>query len=131
MGGWLCTLSDGYSRSTIQGQQSPGSGHQGHSSYNIIDLSLPHQIAEVDYPPLGDHTYSPLVSNVIGRCLTKEPEDRSDSVQVSPTHWPHPSPTPQLGAMMADVLMKSIDHLAVTNDSLTRRLDRERQQRRK
>ena len=40
------------------------------------------QIAEVDYVAVPEGSYSPLVSEVISKCLTADPQLRPDSVQV-------------------------------------------------
>ena len=40
------------------------------------------QIAEVDYEAIPDGSYSPLVNEVVTKCLTADPQLRPDSVQV-------------------------------------------------
>ena len=71
------------------------------------------QIVEVDYVKLPEGLYSSLVGGVINRCLTSDPGQRPDSVE--------------LGALIAPVMMQQMDKMATSLETLQAKLDREKQ----
>ena len=90
----------------------------GYTICNFVYLSqaslyfLP-QIVEVDYVKLPEGLYSSLVGGVINRCLTSDPGQRPDSVE--------------LGALIAPVMMQQMDKMATSLETLQAKLDREKQ----
>ena len=71
------------------------------------------QIVEVDYCQLSVSDYSPLVGDVVDRCLTTDPEKRPDAVE--------------LGALISGVLMRHMDQLSLSINTLQAKLNREKQ----
>lgn len=57
--------------------------------------------------------YSSLVGGVVERCLTSDPGQRPDSVE--------------LGALIAPVMMREMDKMATAVETLQSKLDREKQ----
>ncbi|XP_071811939.1 serine/threonine-protein kinase Nek10-like isoform X2 [Apostichopus japonicus] len=75
-------------------------------------LSLATKIVAADYVPVEEGEYSDLVIYTIQRCLTSEPKERPDIVQVA--------------SLISDVMMNYIDNLRSSQISLEKKLDRER-----
>ena len=65
-----------------------------------------------EYPPLPGGRYSEKVSSTISKCLTVEPADRPDVVQVA--------------AHISDIMMVHMDNIRKDNGKLDRKLEQER-----
>ncbi len=72
----------------------------------------PFQIVHAQYPPLQEDLYSERVTSTISRCLTVEPADRPDVIQVS--------------AHIADIMLNHMDVLRIQNGKLEKKLEHER-----
>ena len=62
---------------------------------------------------LPEGVYSSLVGGVVQHCLTSDPDQRPDSVE--------------LGALIAPVMMMEMDKMATAVETLQTKLDREKQ----
>ena len=70
------------------------------------------QIVDAEYPPLSEGQYSEKVTSTIRRCLTVEPSERPDVVQVA--------------AHIADIMLIHMDNVRRDNGKLDRKLEQER-----
>ncbi|XP_006813980.1 serine/threonine-protein kinase Nek10-like [Saccoglossus kowalevskii] len=80
--------------------------------YSSNMLSLATKIVEAKYDPLPIEKYSNRIPETIKRCLTPDPDDRPDIVQVA-------------GAI-SDILLIYMDKLRLNQISMEKKLDRER-----
>ncbi|XP_019613435.1 PREDICTED: serine/threonine-protein kinase Nek10-like [Branchiostoma belcheri] len=80
--------------------------------YSSNMLSLATKIVNAEYEPLPEDLYSQQITGVIGSCLTSEPEERPDIVQVA--------------ALISDKLLVFMDQLRVNQVNMEKKLERER-----
>ncbi|XP_078571956.1 serine/threonine-protein kinase Nek10-like isoform X1 [Branchiostoma floridae x Branchiostoma japonicum] len=80
--------------------------------YSSNMLSLATKIVNAEYEPLPEDLYSQQITGVIGSCLTSEPEDRPDIVQVA--------------ALISDKLLVYMDQLRIHQVNMEKKLERER-----
>ncbi|XP_066301815.1 serine/threonine-protein kinase Nek10-like [Branchiostoma lanceolatum] len=80
--------------------------------YSSNMLSLATKIVNADYEPLPKDLYSQQITGVIGSCLTSEPDDRPDIVQVA--------------ALISDKLLVYMDQLRIHQVNMEKKLERER-----
>ena len=79
--------------------------------WNLICVPFT-QIVDAEYPPLSEGQYSDKVSSTIRKCLTVEPSERPDVVQ--------------LAAHIADIMLIHMDNVRRDNGKLDRKLEQER-----
>uniref|UniRef100_A0A671RLU9 Protein kinase domain-containing protein n=1 Tax=Sinocyclocheilus anshuiensis TaxID=1608454 RepID=A0A671RLU9_9TELE len=75
-------------------------------------LSLATKIVEAVYEPVGDKTFSERVTDMIKWCLTPNADVRPDIIEVS--------------SRISDIMMKFVDSLCASYNSLERRAERDR-----
>uniref|UniRef100_A0A673HDY0 Protein kinase domain-containing protein n=1 Tax=Sinocyclocheilus rhinocerous TaxID=307959 RepID=A0A673HDY0_9TELE len=75
-------------------------------------LSLATKIVEAVYEPVGDKTFSERVTDMIKWCLTPNADVRPDIIEVS--------------SRISDIMMKFVDNLCASYNSLERRAERDR-----
>uniref|UniRef100_A0A672SY90 Protein kinase domain-containing protein n=1 Tax=Sinocyclocheilus grahami TaxID=75366 RepID=A0A672SY90_SINGR len=75
-------------------------------------LSLATKIVEAVYEPVGDKTFSERVTDMIKWCLTPNADVRPDIIKVS--------------SRISDIMMKFVDNLCASYNSLERRAERDR-----
>lgn len=71
------------------------------------------QIAEVDYDTDPLHTYSPLLGEVVNRCLNLDPNARPDAIQI--------------GGLIVEHVMDHLDTAIVQFENMERKLTREKE----
>ena len=79
---------------------------------------------------ISEESYSPLVNQVVSKCLTADPGQRPDTVQVclvEEGYMYNIILLTQLGALLSGMLMKHIDGLTLSKDTLQKKLDKEKQ----
>ncbi|XP_059423113.1 serine/threonine-protein kinase Nek10 [Carassius carassius] len=80
--------------------------------YSANMLSLATKIVEAVYEPVEDKAFSERVTEVIKWCLTPNADMRPDIIEVS--------------SRIADIMMKFVDNLCASYNSLERRAERDR-----
>ncbi|KAL8610125.1 hypothetical protein ACOMHN_024591 [Nucella lapillus] len=75
-------------------------------------LTLVKKIVAAEYAPIGEESYSKRLADTVKSCLTVAPEERPDILELC--------------ASLTDLLLVYIDNLHISQNSLQRKLDRER-----
>lgn len=80
--------------------------------YSSNMLALATKIVEAQYEPIPPGQYSDKVSETVSRCLTPNPDDRPDIVQVA--------------SIISEIMLVYVDKLRSNEISLEKKLERER-----